>query len=280
MRFPVLTGATSGRVYQLSLVTVTSLSLVGAALLALHADSSQVNGAPRGDLPSWRQTMVQDFNSPAAAGAVGRVYGPDMRGYDGLSDSSGFGTYTPDEVLSVHDGYLDFHLHYSNNRPRVASVIPFGYSGQTYGRYSVRFRYDSIPGYKVAFLLWPASDDWNEGEIDWPEGALDGSLYGNSAIKGTRTSNGMQFDPGDRRYSAARPGQWQVATIEWRPGLVQWFLDGRLVDQTTKPAGVPDTPMRWTLQVETADDASSTFPAPGTAGHLQVDWVVQYAYTP
>jgi len=52
------------------------------------------------------------------------------------------------------------------------------------------------------------------------------------------------------------------------------------VDQTTKPAGVPDTPMRWTLQVETADDASSTFPAPGTAGHLQVDWVVQYAYTP
>jgi hypothetical protein len=267
-------------VYQLSLVTVTSLSIVGAALLALHADSSKVTGAPKGDLPSWRQTMVQDFDVPAPLGAVGQVYGPDMRGYSGFSDSSGFGTYTPDDVLSVHDGYLDFYLHYSNSRPRVASVIPFGYTGQTYGRYSVRFRYDSIPGYKIAFLLWPASDDWNEGEIDWPEGALDGSLYGNSAIKGTRTTDGMEFDPADKKYSDSRAGQWHVATIEWSPGLVQWFLDGELVDQTTKPKGVPNTPMRWTLQAETADDAKATFPAAGTAGHLQVDWVAQYAYTP
>ncbi|TQJ59058.1 glycosyl hydrolase family 16 [Arthrobacter sp. SLBN-83] len=276
----MLTGENSGRMYQVSLVTVTSLSIVGAALLALHGDSSNVTDAPRGDLPSWRQTMVQDFDVPAPLGAVGQVYGPDMRGYSGFSDSSGYGTYTPDDVLSVHDGYLDFYLHYSNSRPRVASVIPFGYTGQTYGRYSVRFRYDSTPGYKIAFLLWPASDNWNEGEIDWPEGALDGPLYGNSAIKGTRTSNGMQFDPGDKKYSSSRPGQWHVATIEWSPGLVQWFLDDELVDQTTKPKGVPRTPMRWTLQAETADDATSTFPATDVAGHVQVDWVVQYAYTP
>ncbi|NUT70581.1 glycoside hydrolase family 16 protein [Pseudarthrobacter sp. C4D7] len=266
--------------YQLSLVTVTSLSIVGVALLALHADSVKDSGAPKGDLPSWRQTMVQDFDVPAPLGAVGQVYGPDMRGYSDFSDSSGFGTYTPDDVLSVHDGYLDFHLHYSNDRPRVASVIPFGYTGQTYGRYSVRFRYDAIPGYKMAFLLWPSSDDWNEGEIDWPEGALDGSLYGNSAIKGTRTTDGMDFDPADKTYSKARAGQWHVATIEWKPGLVRWFLDDELVDQTTKPRGVPDTPMRWTLQVETADDAKADFPAAGTDGHLQVDWVAQYAYTP
>lgn len=276
----MLTGENRGRVYQLSLITVTSLSIVGAALLALQGDSSRVTAAPRGNLPSWRETMVQDFDVPAPLGAVGQVYGPDMRGYAGFSDSSGYGTYTPDDVLSVHDGYLDFYLHYSNNRPRVASAIPFGYTGQTYGRYSVRFRYDSIPGYKIAFLLWPASDHWNEGEIDWPEGGLDGSLYGNSAIRGTRTSNGMQFDPGDRKSSSSSPGQWHVATIEWKPGLVQWFLDDQLVDQTTKPEGVPHTPMRWTLQVETADDATSTFPANDVAGHIQVDWVVQYAYAP
>ena len=276
----MLTGENNGRVYQLSLITVTSLSIVGAALLALHGDSLRVTGAPRGDLPSWRQTMVQDFDVPAPLGAVGDVYGPDMRGYSGFSDSSGYGTYTPDDVLSVHDGYLDFHLHYSDGRPRVASVIPFGYTGQTYGRYSVRFRYDSTPGYKIAFLLWPASDNWNEGEIDWPEGALDGSLYGNSAVKGTRTANGMEFDPAEKKYSSAGPDQWHVATIEWSPGLVQWFLDGELVDRTTKPKGVPHTPMRWTLQVETADAATSTFPATDVDGHLQVDWAVQYAYAP
>jgi hypothetical protein len=235
---------------------------------------------PLGNLPGWNQTGAQDFSVPAAPGQVGDIYGSDMRGYAGFADSSGRGSYVPDKVLSVKDGHLDYFLHAEAGSPRVASVIPFGYDGKTYGRYSIRFRYDSMPGYKIAFLLWPASDNWNEGEIDWPEGGLDGPLYGNSAIKGSLTEGPMKFDPPERKFTSTGPGEWHVATTEWTPGKVKWFYDDHLIDQTTLPAGVPDTPMRWTLQAETSDRADGTYPAASTSGHLQVDWVVQYDYAP
>jgi hypothetical protein len=252
--------------------------VVGVVLFFQTSDVPQ--GIPKGDLPGWTQTAAQDFNLPANIGQLESVYGTTLRGYSGFPDSSGHGIYTPDAVLSASDGKLDYFLHTSEGKPRVASVIPFGYDGQTYGRYSVRFRYDPLPGYKIAFLLWPSSDNWNEGEIDWPEGGLDGPLYGGSAIKGSLDHGDMKFDPPDRQYSLSGPGAWHVATTEWTPGKVKWFLDGELVGQTHNPSGVPHTPMRWTLQVETADDATNTFPATDVAGHVQVDWVVQYAYTP
>jgi len=135
-----------------------------------------------------------------------------------------------------------------------------------------------MPGYKIAFLLWPVSDKWNSGEIDWPEGSLDGPLYGGSAIKGSLAGGEMTFDPRKKSYSPDGPGDWHIATTEWTPGKVAWFWDGQLIGQTTDPAGVPNTPMRWTLQAETSDRATGTFPAPETAGHLQIDWAVQYDY--
>ncbi|HWH26844.1 MAG TPA: family 16 glycosylhydrolase [Pseudolysinimonas sp.] len=235
---------------------------------------------PVGNLPGWTQTAVQDFSTPAALGQVGTIYGADMRGYSGFPDTSKHGIYTPDSVLSVSNGMLDYYLHSSDGVPRVATPIPFGYAGQTYGRYSVRFRSDYLPGYKIAFLLWPTSDNWNEGEIDWPEGSLNGKMSPASAIKGSLSPTwNMSFDAvSPRSWSATDSSTWHVATTEWTPGLVKWFWDGALVAQTSIPAGVPTTNFRWTLQAETEIGAPA--PAASTAGHLQVDWVAQYAYTP
>ncbi|MET4591933.1 beta-glucanase (GH16 family) [Arthrobacter sp. 754] len=235
---------------------------------------------PVGDLPGWRQTGFQDFVLPAEYGKVGEVYGPDMRGYSGFPDTSTHGAYAPDSVLSVSDGILRYFLHEENGHRKVASVVPFGYSGQLYGRYSIRFRYDSLPGYKIAFMLWPTRDQWSEGEIDWPEGQLNGPLYGVSAIRGSSASGTVKFDPPHRIYSPTGPGDWHIATTEWTPGKVKWFWDGALVGQTAVPSGVPVSPMRWTLQAETADEASVAYPAQSISGQLEVDWVVQYAYAP
>lgn len=234
---------------------------------------------PVGDLPGWRQTGVQDFVEDAAAGRVDEIYGADMRGYHGFPDSSGRGIYSPDSVLSVKNGHLDFFLH-TDGVPRVASAVPFGYEGQKYGKYCVKFKYDSLPGYKIAFMLWPVSDNWNEGEIDWPEGELNGPMYGASAVRRPAGGGAMEFDPVKRNYSASGPGTWHVATTEWLPGKVRWFLDGELVDETTRWEGVPEKRMRWTLQAETSRKATKTYPAASLAGHVQIDWVVQYAYTP
>lgn len=230
------------------------------------------------EIPRWVQIGREDFNIPAARGTLGGTYGLPMRGYSGFVDTSGHGTYSPDSVLSVSDGVLDFFLHWDEGRPRVASVVPFGYEGQVYGKYSVRFRYDSLPGYKIAFMLWPVSDVWDEGEIDWPEGELDGALYGASAVAGSGVGNRMTFDPPERPYTPDGPGDWHIATTVWTPGKVKWFWDAELIGETSIPSGVPTKPMRWTLQTETFDAATPEKPGPEVAGHVQVDWVVQYAY--
>jgi hypothetical protein len=241
--------------------------------------AAPAGGMPVGDLPGWKQNLAQDFLTPAPLGSVGAVYGSALRGYDGFVDTSNHGTYTPDSVLSVSGGVLDFYLHSEGGRPRVAAPVLNDYRGQTYGRYSVKFRSDPMPGYKMAFLLWPTSDNWNEGEIDWPDGTLGANLYAASAIKGSFANGTMTFDPPVHVSAPTSTATWHVATTEWTPGSVKWFWDGVLVGATTIPSGVPTTNLRWTLQAETANN-NAPAPAPNVAGHLQVDWIVQYAYSP
>lgn len=275
---PASLGTGGGKTAKAMMVVVAVATLVAVALFFPRRPDP--TGMPVGDLPGWKQTGAQDFTTPARLGRVGEVYGPDMRGYHDLEDTSGEGRYTPDSVLSVKDGKLDYYLHTKGSTPRVASIVPFGYEGQTYGRYSIRFRSDSLPGYKIAFMLWPSSDDWLDGEIDWPEGELNGKMYGVSAIKDSPLKGPERFDPATRYYSKTDATDWHVATTEWTPGKVKWFWDGEFVGKTTIPEGVPTTNMRLTLQAETKDGADSSSPRPETAGHLEVDWVVQYAYAP
>jgi beta-glucanase (GH16 family) len=264
--------------FRSNLLFVLLISASGSVLLA--ASGQETTSMPSGDIPGWRQTFAQDFNVPAAPGQVGDTYGNDMRGYSGFPDTSGHGTYTPDAVLSVSGGRLDYYLHTAEGKPRVASAVPFGYDGQTYGRYSIRFRSDPLPGYKIAFMLWPSSGNWNEGEIDWPEGNLNGEMYPASAVKGSLKNGAMTFDPPVHRFSPTDSSDWHVATTEWSPGKVKWFWDGELVSETSLRSGVPDTNFRWTLQAETEMGDNATIPSDRVAGHLQIDWAVQYAYEP
>jgi putative cell wall-binding protein len=234
---------------------------------------------PVGNLPSWTQNATQDFSASAAFGRVAAVYGAEMRGYAGFKDTSGHGLYTPDSVLSVTNGSLDYYLHTSAGVPQVATAIPFGYTGQTFGRYSIRFRSDNLPGYKIAFLLWPSSNNWNEGEVDWPEGNLASTMSPHSAKRGSISAGEMTFDAlSSYATSATDSSTWHVATTEWTPGVIKFYWDGALVSQTVVSAGVPTTKFRWTLQAETQTDG--VMPSVNTAGHLQVDWAVQYAYAP
>jgi hypothetical protein len=257
-----------------------AFAVLATGMIILNASTANTTIIPSGDLPGWTLTFAQDFNAPAELGHIGEVYGQDMRGYSGLYDTSGNGTYTPDSVLSVSGGKLDYFLHTAGGEPRVATVIPFGYKGQKYGRYSIRFRSDFLPGYKIAFMLWPSSDKWNEGEIDWPEGGLNGKMFAASKIKGSLDDGMMDFDPPTHIYSSTDSSDWHVATTEWTPGKVQWFWDDVLVNETTVPSGVPTTNFRWTLQAETEVGDGAIVPDAQTTGHLQIDWAVQYAYTP
>ena len=160
-------------------------------------------------------------------------------------------------------------MHTEGGTHYVAAPTP-KLPSMTYGRFSVRFQADSTPGYKAAWLLWPDSNVWPaDGEIDFPEGDLDKNM---SAFAHWATGSGGQ----DAFTLTATYAAWHIATIDWTPGKLVFYLDGKVVGTSTKM--VPTKAMHWVMQTETTLNGSA--PSSSVSGHVRVDWVTAYAYTP
>lgn len=221
--------------------------------------------APQGDLPGWTLVLSQDFSRDAALGSFAGTY-PGWAGYDGWSDTSKHGTYDSASVVSVANGVVDERLHPAGSGARVVALTP-PMSSQLYGRYEVRFRADQVPGYKIAWLLWPADNQWSEGELDFPEADLPGRIFGFAHdVTGTPSKNAWYADTGETL------DPWHTATMEWSPGQLTYTLDGRSWS-TTDPRAIPTHPMRWVLQTETALDGTM----PTAPAHVYVDWVAAWS---
>jgi beta-glucanase (GH16 family) len=164
---------------------------------------------------------------------------------------------------------LDFYLHTENGTPMSAAIMPTLPGNHLYGKLTLRFRADYLPGFKFASLLWPSNDNWpQDGEIDFPETGLSGLIQGYLHFQnGTGPNDQQGYDTGER------PNSWHTASVEWLPGRINFILDGQLIGTDT--ARVPSTPMDWILQSEACIYGC---PAAGTAGNLQIAWLV--AYTP
>lgn len=261
---------------------------IGVVLFALTG-SVGAGAAPEGSTPDsaarpptrsgWELLISEDFDRPAALGAFASVY-RGWASYDGGIDTSrnfgrrasARGVYDSSRTMSVDKGILDLHVHTTDGRPFVGALTPTPdgdyWSGQMYGRYEVRFRADHVPGYKIAWLLWPSSDDWSEGEIDFPEGDLGADITGSSHdTTGNPSQNAWYLD------TATSMDAWHTAVIEWIPGEVAFELDGRRWS-TRDPVALPRHPMRWALQTET--QLSAQAPASSAAGHILIDYVRAY----
>ncbi|WP_181429261.1 glycoside hydrolase family 16 protein [Curtobacterium sp. MCSS17_008] len=237
-----------------------------------RADRMPTGPHESGDV-RWIPYLAEDFDRDAAHGSLLAVY-PAMAQYTGIRDTSGKGLYHPDEVVSVHDSVLDLHLRSEGGQPLVATVLPAGYRSYAHQRVSIRYRADDAPGYKFVMILWPESGDWNDGEIDWPEGDLGGGVRPVSAVPGSYdTATGrMTFLPEDAPVLPGGQHDWHVATVEWTADAVRFWWDDRLVASTT--GAVPTVPMRVTLQAETTIDDEQV--PVESDGHVLVDWVVAY----
>ena len=240
-------------------------------------------GIPVGDIPGWDQILAEDFNRDSGLGRFGSTY-RGYSGYDGGLDTSSregrasgtAGVWNNATTVTTHDGLFDCYLHTEGVTPQICALTPSldgGYwSGQMYGRYSVRFALDSVPGYKIAWLLWPSSDIWTEGELDFPENDMGDVISG--------SAHDVRGDPGSVAWfvdtGVASTG-WHTATTEWRPGSVTFTLDGQSWT-TTDPAAIPTRPMRWALQMETQIAVAA--PPVDAAGHAYIDWIAAYSYNP
>ncbi len=283
----------SGKIIARARFAVASGPATNTDPLAHSAPSGQP--MPVGDIPGWHQVFADDFSTDPSV-PVGRfarctrartlmrarcwrlpksVRAKWWAYPDGWKDTSGNGTYEPSKVLSIENGVLNYYIHTSGGVHMVAALqpkIPGGVrnNGLRYGRYEVRFRADSLPGYKIAWLLWPDSGVWpQDGEIDFPEGNLDGTFY--AFMHHLNATSGTQVFVYATRAGYA---SWHTAVIEWMPRYCRFVLDGRIVGTSRK--NIPDTPMHWVLQAETA--LGGVAPSDATAGDIQIAWVT--AYTP
>ncbi|MEQ4519837.1 glycoside hydrolase family 16 protein [Pseudarthrobacter sp. B907] len=239
---------------------------------------------PVGDLPGWKQVFTEDFTQgdvPLGAFPGPAYQGRWSAGYkDGTPDTAGQASggksgYYPSRVLSVSNGVLDWFMHSENGvfmgaapTPRIpnASTAPPRANSLLYGRVSVRFRADSLAGYKTAWLFWPDSGVWpRDGEIDFPEGQLSDIIYGAAHYAAPQ-------DGFDKFDSTSTFTSWHIATTEWSPGRVEFLLDGRSLGASTTL--VPSTPMHYILQTEACLPAC---PAPQTQGHVQLDWIAVWS---
>jgi hypothetical protein len=245
----------------------------------LPTTATATTSAPTGDLPGWRLVLSEDFSAEAPLGSFAQNY-RGWAGYDTWRDTSrslgrptvSQGVYNSATTTSVHAGVLDEFLHTDGQTPQVIALTPAfdgrSNSSQTYGRYAVRFRADTIPGYTLAWLLWPDSDDWAEGELDFPEGKPGGTIMGYAHdTTGNPSKNAWYADTGTTMTD------WHTAVIEWTPTRLTYALDGRSWS-TTNSTAIPTTPMHWVLQTET--QLSSTAPDPTVSGHVQIDWLAAW----
>jgi hypothetical protein len=217
----------------------------------------------------WALLVDEHFDVTAELGHFADLY-PNWASYDSFFDTRGFGVYDSDRVVSVRDGILTQHLRAPSSGPAaVVSITPPPHV-QTYGRYEVRFRADEVPGYKIAWLLWPHDDNWTNGELNFPEvwlhrgQTIEGFSHeiGNPDVNAFVVDTGQPFDT------------WHTAVIEWRPQSLTFSLDGATY-RTTDPHAIPSVPMFWSLQTE-----ASWRPAPGTSGNVQIDYVRAWSYVP
>jgi hypothetical protein len=217
---------------------------------------------PVASIPGWQLVFADDFTRNIATGDFpdGVTWGA----YDQSNDTSGNGRYDPWDTISVHDGVMDkFVRREGSGQALVAAPFP-RISNQTYGRYAVRFRADPTPGFKVAWLLWPASENWPaDGEIDFPEGDLNGRIAAFMHRLGASSGSDQDAFSTNAVFST-----WHTTVLEWTAGAVRFYLDGQLIGQSTQR--IPNRPMRWVLQTETSLGSQ---PAPGAQSHVLIDWV-------
>lgn len=231
---------------------------------------------PVGNLAGWHQVFAADFCYSVPLGHFPSAVSGTWGAYpDGWRDTTGNGVYDCSLVCSVSGGTLNLYLHTINGVHYVAAPFPKipgtnawngGNYGMLYGRYEIRFRADSVAGYKTAWLLWP-DDNLSppNGEIDFPEGDLNAHICAFMHYEGTSGGQDVYCTP------ATYPA-WHTAIIEWTPSAVTFMLDGSVIGVSTKD--VPSTPMHLVLQTETSMDEPA--PASGAAGTVHIAWVTVY----
>jgi hypothetical protein len=259
---------------------------------------------PVGNLEGWDQIFSDDFTTNVPIGSFPTAVSDKWGGYpypyrdtrgQRSSDPTVGGWYHPGKTISIGGGMMDIWVHtelidgvkkrlVAAPEPKINgpnATGPNGVNGQLYGRYAVRFRLDpnrmvnNARGYKTAWLLWPKSNVWpRDGEIDFPEGSLNGKIQGFLHKQDATVGSDQYYALTNEVYT-----DWHTAVIEWGPDKTSFLLDGNLITNASGGKSewterIPNTPMRYILQTETS--LSGEITPEDSEGHIQIDWITVY----
>lgn len=270
---------------QASLQAATSAQSVITDLRGQIASLQQQNAdllSPSGQAmrvpidPLWKPVHAEDFLKTCAEGSFLTTY-PAMRAYPiGYTDTSKRGQYDP-SIMSVSNSVMSKRLHTdAAGVHHVCALVPpidptstDKWGAAASANITFRMRADVMPTYKLAWMLWPSSNNGiRDGEIDF----LEGNFNGNTTVFMHRQD---AVKPGDQAVYAI-----PVSIHEWHTYNVQWIAGQSLtvsVDGTTlftETSLVPATPMRCILQTETGLLGDTPTISPTVTGLVQLDWIV------
>lgn len=223
-----------------------------------NATPTDDDQAPVGDVGDFTQSYVENFTTDAAAnGPFAATYADSWQPYpDGTS-----GEYYSGSQISAHDGFMDVTLDGTHGAAGTFGTPDDAWS-HVGGMFTIRARATGGTGNGVAVMLWPSSNVWADGEVDYPEGNFEDTahVYQHSMTAGQEASA--------QSYTTGIDwSDWHTYSEEWIPGKsMKYYLDGVLVFSTT--TNVPTAPHRYMFQVGDW----------GAAGHFDVDWVTTYDY--
>jgi hypothetical protein len=155
------------------------------------------------------------------------------------------GYYDPGQTVWISGGQMHIRMFRTTGSIHSAAVLPKAAIGMVYGKYVETFSVasDSSPGYRSAHMLWPTNNTPLGAEVDFPEGEWDSTFcvhVHSRLVAGVRN-----FCPNIGWIG------WLTTEIDWTPQSLKFYLDGKLVGSLTGK-WVPNTPMSWVLQNESA----------------------------
>ncbi|HSW79663.1 MAG TPA: glycoside hydrolase family 16 protein [Candidatus Saccharimonadales bacterium] len=271
--FAVASETDSGTVAGNASVTTDSTASGGKAVKFGGTSSSTTAPPIPTAVPSgFTRAFTADFNTTAALGSFDSVYGSQFGEYSGCCSTNGITQYSSAKVLYAQNGSMFYKLHSEGSTSYAAAPQAWNYGSFTYGQVgmSVRLVSSNGPGYKIAFLLWPETNQWTN-EVDFPEVDPDFTAPIRAVSLNTTTAGGSHTfcGPLDTGYHL-NDNKYHTFLLTWAPGSMNASIDGKVVE-TFPSSCIPSQPMRLSLQAE-GWIGQGSIPT-STTDVLEVPWV-------
>lgn len=221
--------------------------------------------------PGWSRVFFDDFDRCEL--------GNDWSAYSGKPGGNPIGEWSP-SMVSVQDGVLRLSAEKTAAGWRTGGVSNWA-TTQLFGRWEVRLRAERSADTSYHALLWPKNEQWPP-EIDFAESVSPNRDTMSAFLHWRKPSGG---NAKAESWTRGTFTDWHTVGVEWLPGVVRYYLDGRVWAEARSWNAVPNTPMWMAIQSEAGScerrvDWGMPPCGPGdprpTKSAVEVDWVVVY----